>query len=192
MTTPDLGITAEKTTLTIKDLQNQLGQRPELKLQTLTDLEQDPKLESIQKALEITSKYQAHNSLEATDPQTIREDLLMLSALNINIAEITGLTASRAANMDDALKLDRAKTHLELKNLKESLTSEGKKVQASEKDIEAVARVRAQDILEIIASSRTTAEYAKFAYYSISKFGDVLEAAASKMLYTENKNVTIN
>ena len=192
MTTPDLGTTAEKTTLTIKDLQNQLGQRPELKLQTLTDLEEDPKLQSIKKALEITIKYQTHNALETTDPQTIREDLLMLSALNINIAEITGITASRAANMDDALKLDRAKTHLELKNLKESLTNEGKKVQASEKDIEAVARVRAQDILELIAASRTTAEYAKFAYYSISKFGDVLEAAASKMLYTENRNVTIN
>ena len=94
--------------------------------------------------------------------------------------------------MDDALKLDRAKTHLELKNLKESLMGQGKKVQASEKDIEAVARVRAQDILELIAASRTTSEYAKFAYYSISKFGDVLEAAASKMLYAENRNVTIN
>ena len=164
----NLDSTAEKTVLTIKDLQSRLDSRGKIKFIGLQDLENSEQLIAIQEAMEIVSGYREVGALERTEPQVVREDLTRLSALNINIGQLAGVTSSNAQNAEDAIKLDRAKTHLELKELKETLESDGQRVRATEKDIEAVSRVRAQDIIDIMQSARTTGEYSRFAYYSIS------------------------
>lgn len=184
---------AAKATLTIKDLQDKLGERAKLKIQTLEDLFSDKRLQCLREAVELSGRYKEPGELENIDPIEVREDVIRLAALNINIAEMAGVLAGRVQVGEDAMKMEKAETFLALKDIKESLESEGTtRVKVTEKEIEAATRVRTKEILDMISDDRILGEYTKFAYYAIQEFGRVLQSAAYKVQSAEDRSVKIS
>jgi RNA-splicing ligase RtcB len=112
--------------------------------------------------------------------------------MNINIAEMAGSMASRVHVGEEAMKLSRAKTHLELKKIKDELEASGEKVKVTEKDLEAVTRLQSEHIQEAVEEDRVTAEYSKFVYYSVQEFARVLQAAAKIVNTAEDSSVRLS
>lgn len=190
--TQNLETTAEKAVLTISDLQSHLDDQETFRLKTPNEVAAGDHMEALKEAVILAGRYKEEGALETLSPIQVKEDLIRVASLNINVAEMAGTMASRVQVGEDAIKLSRAKTHLALKEIKETLINSGKKVQATEKDIEAAARIRSEDIQELVSNDRITCEYTKFVYYAVQEFGRILQTASNRMLFAEDNNVRLS
>jgi len=190
--TQNLETIAEKAVLTISDLQTHLDEQEAYHRKTPDEVASGAHMEALTQAVELAGRYKEAGALETINAIQVKEDLIRVAALNINVAEMAGTMASRVQVGEDAIKLSRAKTHLALKEIKETLVNSGKKVQATEKDIEAAARIRSEDIQNMVSDDRITCEYTKFVYYAVQEFGRILQTASNRMLFAEDNNVRLS
>ena len=190
--TGQLNTQASSTMLRIKDLQAKLIKRPPISLKNEQELMSDQSLMSLSEGMELVAKYKEKGALETIVPFTIKEDILRLSALNVNISTTAGILVSCVKAGEDAIALEKAETFLAIKDLRDTLKDQGIKVQATEDDIKNAARASVRDTVVATADTRSAAEITKFAYYAIKDFVGILERAAGRIINAENDNVNIS
>jgi hypothetical protein len=123
---------------------------------------------------------------------TVREDLVHISALNINVAEMSGLLLGRVQVGEDSLKLARARVRMDIRREMEILENEGRRIKITDKDIECLAREKSSDILDEVSEDRTISEYVRFTYFAIQEFNRVLQSAAVRVSSAEHQNAGLS
>lgn len=178
--------------LKISDLQERLSSRKPLKIKSEEELMSQDNLLALSEAMSLAAKYKEPGALDTVDPGTVKEDILRLSALNINIAQAAGILGSRVKAGEDAMTLEKAEAFLSLKSMRDTLKDQGVKIQATEDDIKNAARTSIREIVLDTADARSAAEMTRFSYYAIRDFVGILKDTAYRIINSENDNVSIN
>jgi hypothetical protein len=177
---------------TIVDLEKRIQQQVPRKLKSQHQIFSDERLTCLRTALNIVEKYKASGALTSFDPMTVREDLVHISALNINVAEMSGLLLGRVQVGEDSLKLARARVRMDIRREMEILENEGRRIKITDKDIECLAREKSSDILDEVSEDRTISEYVRFTYFAIQEFNRVLQSAAVRVSSAEHQNAGLS
>jgi hypothetical protein len=166
----EIGSKTWKTLVDIKKLMTEQGRLP---MPSREAILMDSQFASFKEQLEIVEKYKT-GSIHDVDITILQEDLVKLAALNINSGINSGQFNGIAANTEDEVRLAKSKAAYEAKALKEDLEAAGDKVKLSDKDVESLARIKAQNAISQLGTIKIAAEVSKAGYYSIQKFIDVL------------------
>lgn len=167
---------AEKTVKTINDFKELLDSQDGLPTQTLTEILSSTDMGYVDEAFTIVDKYREDSAIFEIEPTILQDDMTKLAAINIRQAMVTGFLVGLAKHSEEDLKLAKSKIQVKAKTLKSDLEEKGELVKLTEKDIEALTRIKTQDLILKKMNESAIAESAKHFYYAIQAFIEVLRS----------------
>lgn len=126
--------------------------------------------------LKIIDKYRAAESIHSFARETLQEDLIKISALNVYTGMVAGYLNGAAFMADEEVKLAKSKAAYAAKSAKEELEAAGDIVKLTDKDVETLSRIRSQNIVADMSKIKAASETVKFSYYAIQEFIESLKA----------------
>lgn len=163
------------------DIQNRITPSSALGLALKEDLLSEEDLKLLKDAFNIIGKYTNSNWLVNYRTQEMQADVVTLQALQTLISYSTASIIGYASNIEEQLKVARAKVRLQVKKIKLDLEKQGNLTKLTADETKDICYVETETLFIELNRYAQTSELLKFTYYAIKDHVNLLEKAISRI-----------
>jgi hypothetical protein len=138
----------------------------------------DGYFDAMKRAMAIIKEYQ--NSGNTWEPERLQQDMLVLSAIHSEMAEMVGYLQGMSSRAESTSKVVTSQYVLDIKKHRDDMRTDGKIVRVNDEDIKAASKVMSKDAIDAARDFETISRIITNAWYAISSHVEVLRSALKR------------
>lgn len=137
----------------------------------------------IAKSFEIISKYKVGDWYSTTSVTELQTDIIVLQSINAFLTTKTAVLVSYTQNLEDQLKVARAKIRVNAKSIKCDFEDNGDIVKITAEDIKDLSYAKTEDLFRKLENIRQASDFVRYIHFAIKEQIKYLDLALARLHY---------